>query len=569
MRHNTVFLVDSDYLEFTPTRTPLLTGDERLAALLGYLTGDGTLVAKQDRYRRKDGSVSVYERLGGAFYSSVADDLNQIEADLLTLGIIETATVMPKKGKTECYQLQIGQRACELFVQAGHPVGPKTSQEFRVPDWIRTGNSAVKRAYVAALFGAEGTTPVKDKSSRSHLPKLPCLNMCKKDGCDVTPFFLDLQGLLADLGVKASVNVTGSGYRTFWLRVLSTPDNLIRFFEDVGYAYCDSKSDLAWLWSKYLRAYQTEVKRRTETLLDLAGQGVAYKTIAAELEMTVSAVKNMLHRLRNGQVGGACGHGFPHFDDWLSPRWNAERRTLRIQVHHKQLRPTPQRVMNMLVGSHDHSYLLASGANNFNSFETMSGRVYYPFDRNVHVGDYAFNPKLPIFIGMDFNIDPMSAIIIQEQEDGEIWVVDEVVLFGSNVEETGDEIARRYFRQMKQISIFPDPAGGNRNHDRGETSIDILREAGFDKIFYKRKHPAVDDRVNSVNRLLVTSDGQIRLRVDAKCRKLIDSLEQTIYKEGTREIDKKLSNEHATDALGYYTDYRWPMRKMQILGVSV
>lgn len=203
------------------------------------------------------------------------------------------------------------------------------------------------------------------------------------------------------------------------------------------------------------------------------------------------------------------------------------------------------------------------------SFETMSGRVYYPFDRNVHVGEYPFNPKLPIYIGMDFNIDPMSAILIQEQPNGEIWVVDEVVLYGSNVEETADEIARRYFKYLNQISVYPDPAGSNRNHDRGETSIDILREAGFTKIYYKRKHPMVADRVNAVNRLLITADGDIRLRINQTCRKFIDSAEQTIYKEGTREVDKSMGTEHAMDAFGYYADFRHPMRKLNILGVSV
>lgn len=203
------------------------------------------------------------------------------------------------------------------------------------------------------------------------------------------------------------------------------------------------------------------------------------------------------------------------------------------------------------------------------SFVTMSGRVYYAFDRNEHVGDFPFNPHLAIYVGMDFNIDPMSSIIIQEQPDGEIWVVDEAVLYGSNAQETADELSRRYYRFMNQISIYPDPAGNNRNHDRGETSLDILREAGFKSIFYKNKHPAIQDRVNSVNRLLRTAEGEIRLRVDRKCRKFIDSLEQTIYKEGTREVDKKLGVEHATDAFGYYADYRHPMRKMKILGVSI
>lgn len=203
------------------------------------------------------------------------------------------------------------------------------------------------------------------------------------------------------------------------------------------------------------------------------------------------------------------------------------------------------------------------------SFETMSGRVYYAFDRNIHVGDYPFNPKLPIYIGMDFNIDPMSSIIIQEQPNGEIWVVDEAVMYGSNVQETADELSRRYYRYMNQISIYPDPAGNNRNHDRGENSLDVLREAGFKNIFFKRKHPAVQDRINSVNRLFITAEGNALLRINSSCRKFIESAEQTIYKEGSREVDKKQGTEHAMDAFGYYADLRHPMKKALILGVSI
>lgn len=203
------------------------------------------------------------------------------------------------------------------------------------------------------------------------------------------------------------------------------------------------------------------------------------------------------------------------------------------------------------------------------SFESMSGRVYYQFDRTVHVGDYSFDPKLPIYIGMDFNIDPMSAIICQEKPNGEIWVVDECVLYGSNAQETADELARRYYKYMDQIHIYPDPAGNNRNHDRGETSLDILREAGFDSLHYKAKHPLVMDRVNAVNRVMRAADDSIILRVNSHCRHFVDSAEQTIYKEGTRDVDKKGGNEHAMDAFGYYIDYRHPMRKTDLLGVSI
>lgn len=203
------------------------------------------------------------------------------------------------------------------------------------------------------------------------------------------------------------------------------------------------------------------------------------------------------------------------------------------------------------------------------SFETMSGRVYYPFDRNIHVGDYPFDPRLPIFIGMDFNIDPMSAIIVQEHANGEIWIPDEAVLFGSNAQETADELARRYYRYINRVTIYPDPAGNNRSHERGETSLDILREAGFKHIVFKRKHPLVQDRVNSVNRLFKTAEGVSRVRVNSTCRHFINAAEQTIYKAGTREVDKSQGVEHPMDAFGYYADYRHPMRKAQILGISV
>ena len=202
------------------------------------------------------------------------------------------------------------------------------------------------------------------------------------------------------------------------------------------------------------------------------------------------------------------------------------------------------------------------------SFETMSGRVYYPFERSEHVGKYAFNPKLPIWVGMDFNIDPMSTVIFQPQDNGELWAVDEIVLFGSNTEEICEELEKRYWRNQLQIVIYPDPAGGSRQHARGETDVDILREKGFKRVKYRRKHPAVADRVNAVNRMLRAANGNIRMRVDERCKHFINALEQTIYKKGSRDVDKAAGVEHSADAGGYCIDLEFPVRKVDIGGLS-
>jgi hypothetical protein len=204
------------------------------------------------------------------------------------------------------------------------------------------------------------------------------------------------------------------------------------------------------------------------------------------------------------------------------------------------------------------------------SFETMSGRVYHAFDRTVHIKPCAFNPTLPIWIGQDFNIDPMSSVILQPQENGDVWVVDEIVLRGSNTEEVCDEIERRYWRHMESnITLYPDPAGQYRQHARGESDLDIFRERGLKKQRFHRKHPPIADRVNAVNRMLKSADGRIRMFIDPKAKHIIQSLEQTIYKKGSREIDKDADVEHSADALGYCIQYQFPSRKVDIAGVSL
>lgn len=203
------------------------------------------------------------------------------------------------------------------------------------------------------------------------------------------------------------------------------------------------------------------------------------------------------------------------------------------------------------------------------SFETMSGRVYHAFDRKTHVGKYPFNPTLPIWIGQDFNIDPMSSVIMQPQDDGSVWVVDEINLPSSNTDEVCNEIERRYWRHLNQITIFPDPAGNQRQHARGETDLDIFRERGFKRLLYRRKHPPIADRVNSVNRMFRAASGNSRFFINEVCIKTIESLEQTVYKEGSRDVDKAASVEHMADALGYCIEHQFPIRKVEIVGVSL
>lgn len=280
------------------------------------------------------------------------------------------------------------------------------------------------------------------------------------------------------------------------------------------------------------------------------------------LEDGSTFVASMYHKIKvAGEKRNLCQ------TDYLE-RWvNGTFQTLRVVD--RVILP-PEECVNITVDSSDHSYLLADGTNNYNcaSFESMSGRVYYAFDRKEHIANVEFNPKLPIWVGMDFNIDPMSTVIFQPQPNGQIWAVDEIVQVASNTDDICTELEKRYYKYQNQVTIYPDPAGSARQHARGESDLDIIREHGFKRIKVKRAHSAVADRINAVNRVLKTASGDVRLFINPKCKHLIESFEQTLYIAGTRDVDKSLGVEHSADAAGYCIEIEFPLRKITPSGYS-
>lgn len=188
-------------------------------------------------------------------------------------------------------------------------------------------------------------------------------------------------------------------------------------------------------------------------------------------------------------------------------------------------------------------------------FVTYSGLIYYAFSRELSVINVDDNGGT-LHIGMDFNIDPMSAVVcLRHGQD--LQVIDELVLYGSNTDEVVAEIKDRY--PNRNIIIYPDPASRQRKTSAGgRTDLSILQNAGF-SVKAKKAHPLVRDRINAVNSRLLSGDGERHLFVSPKCKQTIKSLERQTYKEGT-SIPNKDGFDHMNDALGYLVEYLFPIR---------
>jgi len=190
------------------------------------------------------------------------------------------------------------------------------------------------------------------------------------------------------------------------------------------------------------------------------------------------------------------------------------------------------------------------------AFVTYAGLIYYGFNREESV--LAIDDDSgTLHIGMDFNLDPMSAVICI-RKGGTLIAVDEIVMYGSNTDEMVAEIVDRYPR--RNIIVYPDPASRQRKTSAGgRTDLSILQNAGF-SVKAKNSHALVRDRINAVNSRLLSSDGERHLYISPKCKQTIKSLERQTYKEGTSIPNKEDGYDHMNDALGYLVEYLFPVR---------
>tara|TARA_R100000951_G_scaffold7923_1_gene7277 strand:+ start:588 stop:1826 length:1239 start_codon:yes stop_codon:yes gene_type:complete len=195
------------------------------------------------------------------------------------------------------------------------------------------------------------------------------------------------------------------------------------------------------------------------------------------------------------------------------------------------------------------------------SFLNATNQIYYSFhDDNVKKWEGDANDLKRLFLFTDFNVSPLATLIAVPTATG-LHIIDELCLYSSNTDEMVQEVRNRYPHQ--HITAFPDPAGVQRRTSAGgRTDISILQNAGF-LVKYRKKHPAVKDRTNAVNSLLLNSNQERRLFIDPKCRELIKCLTRFSYKENTMIPDTggKVDYSHFPDALGYGVEFMFPVTK--------
>lgn len=339
----------------------------------------------------------------------------------------------------------------------------------------------------------------------------------------------------------------------------ATQRALLEFLEESRVGYEWNKSDgcitLAGVGSRILLRSMEEYERLRGT--NLAWFGLDELTYTHEEAWT-----RLEGRLRDPKAQRLCGFAVwtPKGRDWVWRRFLGER----VEGYGLVLaKPYENRFLLDAVPDF-YERLRFSYGEKFFEQEVLGGyvdndqdRVYDGFQREHHVQPLAVDPTRPLLWALDFNVDPMSSVVVQRVGE-ELRVIDEIVIARATTQQACTAFQQRFGNHLGGVLVYGD-ASGNQRQTTGLTDYQVIRqfmhEHGVRVTGYRvpKANPAVRDRVQLVNARLRNAAGDIRLRVDAKCKELIRDFEEVRYLPATTLIDKDRDprRTHLSDALGY------------------
>jgi len=267
-------------------------------------------------------------------------------------------------------------------------------------------------------------------------------------------------------------------------------------------------------------------------------------------------------RLRDPKAKRLCGFAVwtPKGYDWVYRKFMAEPgKNYRVIVaqpyENRHLLTRVPDFYERLRESYDEGFFQQEVLGSYLSLS--GGTVYRSFVRRENVQAVERDQRLPLMWALDFNVDPMSSVVVQIA-GSTVRVLDEIVVRNGSTVEACEEFLRRYPEHWAGVRIYGD-ASGNQRQTTGATDYEMIRDyfqahSGITPSYrVPRSNPSVRERINLTNAKLRSAAGEVGLVVDPRCKELIKDLEQVTYKADSGVIDKDRDRmrTHLSDALGY------------------
>jgi len=185
---------------------------------------------------------------------------------------------------------------------------------------------------------------------------------------------------------------------------------------------------------------------------------------------------------------------------------------------------------------------------------SLGGVLFSSFGQHT-IGETNYDPSLPIYVGCDFNMDPMCWVLAHKIGT-RLHVFDELFLRDVNTQNALTLLWNKY-REHKSGWVFTgDASSKSRQTSASSTDYALIYndERFIDKqIGIGDSNPSIRDRVAATNRQLKDAHETVSLTVGPQCGRLIEDLRLRASFDSIDDIG------HMSDALGYLVWALWPL----------
>lgn len=256
-----------------------MRGDCIIARIFGYMLGDGWIDTglqggvggdEKGLLKMKYDMKKLNYPIGVCNERSLESNINSI-----TYGNLKVI------GRVNSMSLNV--YLSKRLISLGLPIGRKTNQDYKIPDWIMNGDISLKREFLAGYLGAESMNPVFRGCDDNNLKRsffVARFSIYKRS--DLVDSGINLarqfEKLFKELGVRISNisieegNIRKDGFTTknIVLTIGNEADNLRRYL-DIGYRYCHEKEkegEIIRLYLKYIGECDKERKEMDDIIIN-------------------------------------------------------------------------------------------------------------------------------------------------------------------------------------------------------------------------------------------------------------------------------------------------------------
>lgn len=303
--------------------------------------------------------------------------------------------------------------------------------------------------------------------------------------------------------------------------------------------------------------------RATETWNRIRGQNLSFACIdevdTSPPDIAQKASEMVLARLRGGAKPQLAVASTPEGYRWMYRTFvesdSEDRRLIRAKTTDNP--HLPPGFVESLYANFPPQLIRSYIEGEFTNLANTS--VYPDYDRDRHWTDAVVEEDDRIFCGVDLNVGNCLIEVLVRRGNTYHFVAEHVA---RDTPAIVTLLTERYAHQHERgdVVVIPDAASRQRTTTNAkESDLSILKRGGF-SIKEQLSNPAIEDRVNAMNVLLMSD----RLYVSNACPHLIRSLEQQAYgKDGKPEKGGTGLDDpsHPVDAAGYAISALAPLKR--------